>query len=164
MRIQRGRWRWQTGGNAPDRRGAANVVLIPGGQTDQNGSHTSRALPPGKYRVLATTQAIRWDVPEDAAGSVPGQRDGTGSQGPATDHAGAGAALVRFHNELWPKFKHRIPDRCTPIVDKNGHPENDFFDGFALLPSCFQTRDTEALREDLAGSLSPFIRMSAEPL
>jgi hypothetical protein len=35
------------------------------GQTDQNGSYISRLLAPGKYRVLATTQAIRWGVPDD---------------------------------------------------------------------------------------------------
>jgi hypothetical protein len=35
------------------------------GQTDQNGSYISPALTPGKYRVLATTQALRWTVPED---------------------------------------------------------------------------------------------------
>jgi len=57
----------------------ASVVLIPEsvttapalsrlavrGQADQNGSYTSPSLAPGKYRVLATTQTIRWDVPED---------------------------------------------------------------------------------------------------
>jgi hypothetical protein len=35
------------------------------GNTDQTGNYTSRPLPPGKYRVLATSQAVRWGVPED---------------------------------------------------------------------------------------------------
>jgi hypothetical protein len=57
----------------------ATVVLIPQsvasaaslsrlsvrGQTDQNGIYISPALTPGKYRVLATTQSVRWNVPED---------------------------------------------------------------------------------------------------
>jgi hypothetical protein len=57
----------------------ASVVLIPDsvstvpalarlavrGQADQNGSYTSPPLAPGKYRALATTQTIRWNVPED---------------------------------------------------------------------------------------------------
>jgi hypothetical protein len=57
----------------------ATVILIPQsvasapslsrlsvrGQTDQNGSYISPALTPGKYRVLATTQGLRWTVPED---------------------------------------------------------------------------------------------------
>jgi hypothetical protein len=56
----------------------ATVILVPDavtsvpslsrsvsrGQTDQNGNYTS-PLAPGKYRVLATTQSIRWGVPED---------------------------------------------------------------------------------------------------
>jgi hypothetical protein len=32
---------------------------------DLSGNYTSAALPPGKYRVLAITQLVRWDVPED---------------------------------------------------------------------------------------------------
>jgi hypothetical protein len=57
----------------------ATVILIPQsvasaaslsrlsvrGQTDQNGSYISPPLTPGKYRVLATTQTLRWTVPED---------------------------------------------------------------------------------------------------
>jgi hypothetical protein len=57
----------------------ATVILVPDsvttvpllarflqrGQTDQNGSFTSRPLMPGRYRVLATAQAVRWDVPDD---------------------------------------------------------------------------------------------------
>jgi hypothetical protein len=35
------------------------------GNADQNGKYTSPPLAPGKYRALATTQAVRWDVPED---------------------------------------------------------------------------------------------------
>lgn len=35
------------------------------GMTDQNGSYTSPPIPPGKYRVLATAQMVRWGVPED---------------------------------------------------------------------------------------------------
>jgi hypothetical protein len=35
------------------------------GMTDQNGSYTSPPVPPAKYRVLATTQTVRWGVPED---------------------------------------------------------------------------------------------------
>jgi hypothetical protein len=35
------------------------------GMTDQNGRYTSPPLVPGKYKVLATTQTIRWGVPED---------------------------------------------------------------------------------------------------
>ena len=35
------------------------------GQTDQNGSFRSPPLPPGKYRILASAQSVRWDVPED---------------------------------------------------------------------------------------------------
>jgi protocatechuate 3,4-dioxygenase beta subunit len=35
------------------------------GNTDQKGNYTSRPLAPGKYRVLATSQAVRWGVPED---------------------------------------------------------------------------------------------------
>lgn len=35
------------------------------GNTDQTGTYTSRPLAPGKYRVLATSQAVRWGVPED---------------------------------------------------------------------------------------------------
>jgi hypothetical protein len=57
----------------------ASVVLIPEsvttaaalarltvrGQADQSGSYASPALAPGKYRVVATTQTVRWSVPED---------------------------------------------------------------------------------------------------
>ena len=35
------------------------------GNADQNGKYTSPPLAPGKYRVLATTQSVRWGVPED---------------------------------------------------------------------------------------------------
>jgi hypothetical protein len=35
------------------------------GKTDQNGSYKLKSLAPGKYRVLATPQSVRWDVPED---------------------------------------------------------------------------------------------------
>jgi hypothetical protein len=35
------------------------------GAGDQNGDFTAAPLPPGKYRVLATTQSVRWNVPED---------------------------------------------------------------------------------------------------
>jgi len=35
------------------------------GKTDQNGNYTFRSLVPGKYRVLATPQSVRWDAPED---------------------------------------------------------------------------------------------------
>jgi protocatechuate 3,4-dioxygenase beta subunit len=35
------------------------------GKTDQNGTYGFHSLPPGKYRVLATTQSVRWGVPED---------------------------------------------------------------------------------------------------
>jgi hypothetical protein len=35
------------------------------GQTDQNGSYTSRSLAPGKYRILATSRPVRWEIPED---------------------------------------------------------------------------------------------------
>ena len=35
------------------------------GKTDQNGTYGFNSLPPGKYRVLATTQSVRWGVPED---------------------------------------------------------------------------------------------------
>ena len=35
------------------------------GRTDQNGSYTSPPLAPGKYRVLATTQTVRWSAPGD---------------------------------------------------------------------------------------------------
>ena len=41
------------------------------GKTDQNGSFSLRSLPPGKYRVLATLQPVRWDVPEDLEKIVP---------------------------------------------------------------------------------------------
>lgn len=57
----------------------ANVMVIPDsatssallslamthGQTDQNGNYTSPPLAPGKYRVLATSQPVRWALPED---------------------------------------------------------------------------------------------------
>lgn len=34
--------------------------------TDQSGQlHVTAFLAPGKYRVLATTQTVRWSVPED---------------------------------------------------------------------------------------------------
>lgn len=35
------------------------------GMTDQNGSYTSPPLRPGKYHVLASTQTVRWVVPDD---------------------------------------------------------------------------------------------------
>jgi protocatechuate 3,4-dioxygenase beta subunit len=35
------------------------------GQTDQSGEYVEASLAPGKYRVLATPQNIRWDVPDD---------------------------------------------------------------------------------------------------
>ena len=35
------------------------------GKADQNGNYTFRSLRPGKYRVLATPQSVRWDAPED---------------------------------------------------------------------------------------------------
>ena len=35
------------------------------GKTDQNGDFNLKSLAPGKYRVLATSQPVRWDVPED---------------------------------------------------------------------------------------------------
>jgi hypothetical protein len=35
------------------------------GKTDQNGNYTFRSLVPGKYRMLATPQSVRWDAPED---------------------------------------------------------------------------------------------------
>jgi len=35
------------------------------GQADQNGHYNSPSVAPGKYRVLATTNTIRWNVPED---------------------------------------------------------------------------------------------------
>ena len=35
------------------------------GHTDQNGNFTLKSLAPGRYRVLATPQAVRWEVPED---------------------------------------------------------------------------------------------------
>jgi hypothetical protein len=34
------------------------------GETDQSGDYTS-SLTPGKYRVLATTQPVRWGIPDD---------------------------------------------------------------------------------------------------
>jgi len=57
----------------------ASVVLIPEGvtsapdlsrmsvhgMTDQNGSYSSPPLAPGKYRVLAIAQTVRWGVPDD---------------------------------------------------------------------------------------------------
>ena len=63
------------GNSAPD----ATVIVIPDsvtnmpalsrvlthGQTDQNGSYTSRSLAPGKYRILATSQPVRWEIPGD---------------------------------------------------------------------------------------------------
>ncbi len=39
--------------------------IVTHGKTDQNGNYSVRSLPPGKYRVLATPQSVRWDVPED---------------------------------------------------------------------------------------------------
>jgi hypothetical protein len=39
--------------------------MVTRGQTDQNGSYSSRPMAPGKYRVLAITQPVRWGVPED---------------------------------------------------------------------------------------------------
>jgi len=48
------------------------VSTVPGlarvrtrGQTDQNGTFTAAALAPGKYRVVAVSQTIRWGAPED---------------------------------------------------------------------------------------------------
>ncbi len=35
------------------------------GKADQNGDYSIKSLPPGKYRVLATPQSVRWDAPED---------------------------------------------------------------------------------------------------
>jgi hypothetical protein len=35
------------------------------GQTDQSGNFTVKPLAPGRYRVLATPQTVRWEVPED---------------------------------------------------------------------------------------------------
>lgn len=35
------------------------------GLTDQNGNFTTKSLAPGRYRVLATLQTVRWEVPED---------------------------------------------------------------------------------------------------
>jgi hypothetical protein len=66
---------------APD----ATVILMPDsvtsvallsksamhGQTDQNGNFTSRLLMPGKYRVLASAQSMRWDAPEDLEKVLP---------------------------------------------------------------------------------------------
>jgi hypothetical protein len=65
--------------SAGERVPGATVVLIPQsvasaaslsrlsvrGQTDQNGIYVSPAITPGKYRALATTQTLRWSVPED---------------------------------------------------------------------------------------------------
>jgi hypothetical protein len=65
-----------SGGNpVPD----ATVMLVPEpvtaagalsqlatrGMTDQNGNYTSAPIAPGRYRVLATAQTVRWSVPED---------------------------------------------------------------------------------------------------
>jgi len=56
----------------------ASVTSVPSlardlihGQSDQNGSCTFQPLPPGKYRVLATTQWIRWGAPEDLEKLLP---------------------------------------------------------------------------------------------
>ena len=63
----------------------ATVVLIPDsvtstrqlardavhGTTDQHGAYTSPPLIPGKYRVMATAQAIRWSVPDDLERVLP---------------------------------------------------------------------------------------------
>jgi hypothetical protein len=35
------------------------------GRTDQNGNFSVQSLAPGKYKVLATPQTVRWEVPED---------------------------------------------------------------------------------------------------
>jgi hypothetical protein len=35
------------------------------GQTDTGGKYAAPSLTPGRYRVLATAAAIRWDVPDD---------------------------------------------------------------------------------------------------
>jgi protocatechuate 3,4-dioxygenase beta subunit len=57
----------------------ATVIVVPGsvtsvpalsrthtvGHTDQNGNFTTKSLAPGKYRVIAIPQTVRWDVPED---------------------------------------------------------------------------------------------------
>jgi hypothetical protein len=57
----------------------ANVIVVPGSATSVpliarlavrgaagiNGEYTSPRLPPGKYRLLAISQPLRWDVPED---------------------------------------------------------------------------------------------------
>jgi hypothetical protein len=40
-------------------------LLATRGMTDQYGNYTSTPLAPGKYRVLASTQPVRWSVPED---------------------------------------------------------------------------------------------------
>jgi protocatechuate 3,4-dioxygenase beta subunit len=57
----------------------ATVIVVPGsvtsvpalsrthtfGHTDQNGNFTAKSLAPGKYRVIAIQQTVRWDVRED---------------------------------------------------------------------------------------------------
>ncbi|HEX3743082.1 MAG TPA: carboxypeptidase-like regulatory domain-containing protein [Bryobacteraceae bacterium] len=51
----------------PDRATTADQVsqLAVRGQTDQMGNYSPTPVAPGKYRVLATSQSIRWNVPED---------------------------------------------------------------------------------------------------
>jgi hypothetical protein len=63
----------------------ANVIVVPDsvssvsalsrlaihGESDEHGKYTAHALAPGKYRVLATMQAIRWAVPEDLEKLLP---------------------------------------------------------------------------------------------
>ena len=41
------------------------------GIASPNGTYTSPPLVPGKYRVLATTQTVRWNVPEDLEHVLP---------------------------------------------------------------------------------------------
>lgn len=45
--------------------------LMTRGQADENGNYTSPPLAPGKYRVLATSQRLRWAVPEDLEKLLP---------------------------------------------------------------------------------------------
>jgi protocatechuate 3,4-dioxygenase beta subunit len=44
---------------------AALARVVTRAATEANGTLTMSTLPPGKYRVLATTQSVRWGVPED---------------------------------------------------------------------------------------------------
>jgi hypothetical protein len=59
------------------------------GSTDQNGAYASPPLVPGKYRVLATAQAVRWSVPEDLERVLPAL-----FQAVAVEVASNGAAQV----------------------------------------------------------------------